>query len=382
MAVPKLIAFYLPQYHPIPENDIWWGKGFTEWRNVVKGRPRFRGHYQPHIPADLGFYDLRLEETRIAQATLAKEYGLTGFCYYHYWFNGKMLLEKPFNDVLESGVPDFPFCFCWANENWTKRWDGMDKDILMEQNYEEYDIEKHFNWLERAFSDKRYIKINGKPLFLIYNTIGIPNIQDKITTWKKLAIDRGFPGMYIASVKSLRNKLTDFEIMDLGFDSLVEFIPGGEESIPVKISSLPRQYINAIINKIIILMGLQKKIKLLPRTFVFDYKSMVSKIIERKPSKYKTFPCVLPGWDNSARKQDSAVLQNDDEILYGKFLESSFEKVQAYPEDEQIVFINAWNEWAEGCHLEPDLRNGKKFLEATLNAVKKQSLINPSDELI
>ncbi len=163
----KIIAFYLPQYHPIPENNEWWGAGFTEWTNVAAARPRFKGHNQPHIPADLGFCDLRLEETRILQAELAKQYGIGGFCYYHYWFNGKMLLERPFNEVLQSGKPDFPFCLCWANENWTRRWDGRENEILMGQNYHEYDADKHMLWLEQAFSDDRYIKINGKPLFLV-----------------------------------------------------------------------------------------------------------------------------------------------------------------------------------------------------------------------
>ncbi|MDJ0634982.1 MAG: glycoside hydrolase family 99-like domain-containing protein [Xenococcaceae cyanobacterium MO_188.B29] len=181
----KAIAFYLPQYHPIPENDKWWGKGFTEWTSVAKAKPLFKDHYQPHLPADLGFYDLRLPEVRQAQADLAREYGIYGFCYYHYWFNGKRLLERPFNEVLESGKPDFPFCLCWANENWTRRWDGQDREILIEQKYSVVDDREHIKSLISAFKDPRYIKIDGKPLFLIYrvNSLPDPSLTQKI--WRE-----------------------------------------------------------------------------------------------------------------------------------------------------------------------------------------------------
>lgn len=365
----KIITFYLPQYHPIPENDLWWGKDFTDWINVKKAKPRYMGHYQPHIPSELGYYDLRDEKIRNAQAELAKEHGIFGFCYYHYWFNGKMLLEKPFNEVLNSKKPDFPFCLCWANENWTRRWDGLDSEILMQQNYAEYDVKFHIDWLSNAFKDPRYIRINNKPLFLIYNASGITNLPEIIKTYRINAKNNGIDDIYICSVKSIHNKLNDTEAISYGFDALVEFIPGTEEKIPVKLSGLPRYFLFKIINKFLNITRLSKFIGKLPVTSIHDYNKFANLNIDKKDFKEKTFPCVIPSWDNSARKRMSASIQNTDSNIFKKWLISSFKKVEDYDNDEKIVFINAWNEWAEGCHLEPDLKNGRKFLNAV-----KQSL--------
>lgn len=343
----KLIAFYLPQYHPIPENNEWWGEGFTEWTNVSKSRPLYSGHYQPHIPADLGFYDLRLEETRIAQAELAKEYGIGAFCYYHYWFNGKMLLERPFNEVLSSGKPDFPFCLCWANENWSRRWDGREQEVLMEQNYEDYNPYEHMEWLSRAFSDGRYLRIDNKPMFLVYYPGAIPNLREVIAEWRKAAMDKGFEGIYLCAAQIPRNNLADEEIINAGFDAIYEFQPNlWGFSYNLHVSSLP---------------GLD----------VVSYKKLVEASLKKDSNNnIVTFPCVFPNWDNSPRRRNEArIIQNEDPELYKDWLLNSIKRAKRNRPEEQIVFINAWNEWGEGCHLEPDLKHGRMFLEATRQAL-------------
>ncbi len=366
----KIITFYLPQYYPTIENDLWWGKGFTDWRNVAKSRPRYFGHYQPQLPSDLGFYDLRNEETRIAQADLARDYGVAGFCYYHYWFNGRMLLERPFNEVLKSKKPDFPFCLCWANENWTRRWDGLETDILVEQSYSEYDSMKHIEWLAAAFKDERYIKVNGKPLFLVYNASGIPELSKRIQQWRENVKILGFDDIYLCSVKSIHNRLEDAEALANGFDAIVEFIPSSDMVIPRKLTGLPRYYLFKIFNRLIDMFGLNKIVPKLPITIIQDYNKFAEMRMNKAP-KVKTFPCVIPSWDNSARKKLSASIQNNDPELFKKWLIRSIEKVKDNLDDERIVFVNAWNEWAEGCHLEPDLRNDKMFLEALRSALKE-----------
>lgn len=372
MSQPKIITFYLPQFHQIPENDEWWGNGFTDWVNVKKGKPRFLGHYQPHVPGELGYYDLKDEQIRIAQAQMAQQYGITCFCYYHYWFNEKMLLEKPFNEVLESGKPDFPFCLCWANENWTRRWDGCENEILIEQDYNKYDPVKHVNWLVKAFCDSRYFRINEKPLFLIYNASAIPNLKNIIKVWRESVKEHNINDIYICSVKSYHNRLSDAEIIGLGFDALVDFIPTPSTLPDRKISSYPRYFISSVISKLLNKLGIQDNRFLPSKTSVYNYKSVANKVMNRPRSEFRTYQCIIPGWDNSARrKQNSAVIQNNDTVLYKKWLWKLLENIKNDPDDEKIIFINAWNEWAEGCHLEPDQRNGRKFLEATQEVLNK-----------
>lgn len=362
----RILAFYLPQYHPIPENDRWWGKGFTDWANVIKAHPRFKRHYQPHIPADLGYYDLRREETRLAQAKLAAEHGIEGFCYYHYYFNGKLLLETPFNEVLASGKPEFPFCLCWANENWTKRWDGLEREVLMAQNYDAYDPLQHIDWLERAFHDRRYIRIDGKPLFLVLRPDEIPNLGQVIAAWRQALEQKGYPGLYLGSVDHAHNRLSHSQSVAQGFDVIIEFFPAGKKAgiEPCKRFRL-RNLFNRIINKLKNTLRLERLVGQLEVNVVFSYSDLVNRSVEQTRNEHRIFPCVMPMWDNSARTKVALIYHNDDEKLYGRWLEHALRRVRDYPKDERIVFINAWNEWAEGCHLEPDMRNGRKFLEET-----------------
>ena len=363
----RTIAFYLPQFHPIPENNEWWGEGFTEWVNVSQTRPRYKGHYQPHIPADLGFYDLRLYETRKAQAALAEKNGISGFCYYHYWFNGKILLDRPFREVLESGSPDFPFCLCWANENWTRAWDGLDREVLIRQKYTEEDSMAHMMWLIKAFRDERYIQINGKPVLLIYRLDNIPDASSLIALWRKVAEKEGFPGLYLCAVKNGFVEMSDEEILSSGFDAIVDFQPNRQdfpkpEGIKAWGYYMARKYLPDT---------MYQKMKLsASANNIVNYNKMVA-IQKQKhwPSDYRKFPSVFPSWDNSARRKSATIIQNDDPDVYREWLLDAISKVSTYPESEQIVFINAWNEWAEGCHLEPDIKFGSAFLKATKTAL-------------
>ena len=219
----RVIAFYLPQYHPFPENDRWWGAGFTEWRNVVKARPLFRGHYQPHLPADLGFYDLRVPEVRQQQAALAERYGLSGFCYYHYWFNGHRLMQRPVEEMLASGKPDFPFMLCWANENWTRAWDGGEQEVLIRQEYSEEDDRAHIRYLlDEVFRDPRYIRVDGKPVFAVYRSALFPDIRRTIEVWREEATARGVE-LYLCRVESFN--AAGREELAVGFDAAIEFQP-------------------------------------------------------------------------------------------------------------------------------------------------------------
>lgn len=367
----KSIAFYLPQFHPIKENDGWWGEGFTEWTNVAPARPRFKGHHQPHIPADLGFYDLRVPEVREKQAKIASDYGIDGFCYYHYWFNGRQLLQRPLAEILESKQPDFPFCICWANENWTRAWDGLDRQVLMSQEYTEEDSEAHATVMLDYFKDDRYIKINGLPLFLIYRPDHIPSAKKYFDKWRKMAREAGLSGLYICAVKNGFVELEDGKILEQGYDAIVDFQPNRRD-FPVASSN--SQAAVDLARKLLpdtIYQTLKNNVSAVNRV---DYKSLVSGMLKKKwPQNYRKYPCVFPSWDNTARRKTPTIIQNLDPHEYGRWLEYALKSVSAYPENEKIVFINAWNEWAEGCHLEPDRKIGRGFLEATKRAIKANS---------
>ena len=314
---PRLIAFYLPQFHPIPENDAWWGKGFTEWTNVARARPMFAGHDQPHLPAELGFYDLRLSEVREAQADLAGEYGLHGFCYFHYWFEGRTLLERPFREVLATSKPNFPFCLCWANENWTRAWDGLEKDVLIEQRHSEADDRRHRRHLADAFQHPSYIRVGDKPLFLIYRISKLPNPGRTAEIFREEARKFGIEDLYLLTVESLRDDRVEPE--SIGFDAAVEFQPDWLEL------GAPSRRIDG-------------------NSVVFDYPAVVERMLSKETPSYTRFPGVTPGWDNSARRrQNAVVLAGSTPELYERWLGGAID--QARRTGAGMVFINAWNEW-------------------------------------
>ena len=336
----RLLAFYLPQFHPIPENDAWWGDGFTEWVNVQKATPLFPGHYQPHVPADLGSYDLRSPEVREAQANLAREFGVYGFCYYHYWFNGKILLGQPFDEVLASGKPDFPFCLCWANENWTRAWDGLDQQVLIAQNYSPEDDRAHIRWLANAFQHENYIRIQGKPLFLVYRASKIPDPLRTTSLWREEAKAMGIGDLFLCTVESLPNDRLD--PISNGFDAAVEFQPDWASLGP------PSQQLEN-------------------GNSVHDYAAFVERMLQKPMASYPRIPCVTTGWDNTARRRENAYIFKDSTPeLYGKWLGEVLDRES----EENLVFINAWNEWGEGCHLEPCEKWGFGYLEATRSALR------------
>ena len=349
---PKAIAFYLPQFHPIPENDRWWGRGFTEWTNVVQAKPLVPGHYQPHLPADLGFYDLRLPEIRQAQAELAKEHGLYGFCYYHYWFNGRRILERPFNEVLEAGKPDFPFCLCWANENWTRAWDGRSGDNLLEQHYSIEDDIAHIRWLVKAFRDERYIRVDGRPLFLVYRASYFPDPVQTTGVWREEAKKAGIGDIFLARVESMAGEY-GIDPVATGFDAAVEFQPRWRDLG----KPLRRGFWGRMLAKI----GIGNAYMM--HRF-YDYGVIAERMIREKKPGYRRFPCVCPQWDNSPRrKRDAVILRNSTPELYGHWLEAAVQ--QSLQAENSVLFINAWNEWAEGNHLEPCRKWGRGYLEAT-----------------
>ncbi|HTN47641.1 MAG TPA: glycoside hydrolase family 99-like domain-containing protein [Flavipsychrobacter sp.] len=368
------IAIYLPQYHPIPENDEWWGKGFTEWTNVTKATPLYKGHYQPQLPTDLGFYDLRLPEARQAQADLAKQYGIHGFCYYHYWFNGRRILERPFQEVFESGKPDFPFMLCWANENWTRVWDGGENKILLKQNYSEQDDANHIRTLIPYFKDARYIKVDGKPVFSIYRSTEMPNIKRTIEIWRQEAKREGLE-LYICRFEN--HGALGAQYLEAGFDASIDFPPYGNtrdkySSNETKKKSLAARIISHLKFKYGNPFNRNKSIMTHLYNWI-DYEEYVNFILETSAEDYKCFPGITPCWDNSARKRKNFfIMKNSSPEYYKKWLSHI---VKNFPsafksKDENFIFINAWNEWAEGNHLEPCIKWGRGYLDATKSVIE------------
>jgi lipopolysaccharide biosynthesis protein len=343
----RLIAFYLPQFHPIPENDAWWGEGFTEWSNVRRARPNFAGHVQPHVPAELGYYDLRDAKTREAQADLARAYGLHGFCYYYYWFNGTRLLQRPLDEVVQSGRPDFPFCVCWSNENWTRRWDGGNDELLIAQEYSSENEKRLIADLLPLFRDPRYIRVDGRPLFLVYRANLLPEPRRMAETFRRAAREAGEAEPYLAMMRLAQAPPPG----ECGFDADVEFPPHGFEmrTLTAQIDKLNPDFVGE----------------------VWDYVSAVQFAMDRPVSSSPSFRGVMTGWDNTPRLQNNGhVFVNAHPQNYRRWLAAMIGQARKRASaSERIVFINAWNEWAEGCYLEPDQQFGRGYLEATLAAV-------------
>jgi lipopolysaccharide biosynthesis protein len=331
----RTIAFYLPQFHPIPENDAWWGEGFTEWTNTAKALPLFEGHYQPHVPADLGFYDLRRPEVRDQQAALAATYGVHAFCYYHYWFAGRRLLELPFNEVLASGRPDFPFCLCWANQSWTGIWHGAPDRTLIKQTYPGVeDYSRHFDFLVKAFTDRRYVTVQEKPLFLIYAPQDIPDVRSVIRYWRERAQAAGLPGLHLVGV---RHHPSSWNPNADGFDASVTM-------------RLPPPYPAGTFGK---------------KLVVLQHSEIVDSLVAQDEAGLRDYPSVGPSWDNTPRSGvRGIVLHQSHPDLFRRNLRQAVARALRRDPSERFVFIKAWNEWAEGNHLEPDVKFGHGWLEA------------------
>ncbi len=349
----KLIAYYLPQYHAIPENDKWFGKGFTEWYNVAKTVPQYKGHWQPHLPIDVGFYNLETLDIMKRQIKLAKNNGIGGFCYYYYWFNGQKLLEKPIEKFLEDKTLDMPFCLFWDSSHWTQTWNGgTDKDIMYEQKIEADTAERFMQDFLKYAKDERYIKFEDKPVLVISspNTFNQDELKAFIKELREISKKEISQDLYIMT---LRGNSTEEKYEYLDFDAMLEFFPLG---------------IDDLINR--------KPEKIMNEKFTgscFDMEEFVEEKKYLYETKYKTYKSCFPNWDNTARKcyRKGRIFQSTPE-LYKKWLKDIIDWTRKnHKEGDRYVFINAWNEWAEGAHLEPDQKYGYAFLEATKEALEE-----------
>lgn len=350
MSKSLLVAFHLPQFHAIPENDAWWGKGFTEWTNVRKSVPQYSWHEQPHRPWNDDYYDLSVPGSLGKQARLAKEYGIGAFCFYHYWFSGRRLLEKPVERIL-SGEEDFdlPFCLCWANEAWTRRWDGGSRKVLMEQHYEMNDHQVHILHLIEAFRDPRYLRMDGKPVLLIYRASLIPDMKAMLDCWRQECLLAGIEEPYLLRVESLPGESGDPR--RLGFDGAIEFQPAWER-IGLRWPE------NWITRRLWRLVG-----RWVPA--IFSYDKVIRLESKRSEPDWISHPCVMPGWDNTPRRGEQGIIfQGATPEKFRLWLSQAKVRAEAQPVPQPLVFVNAWNEWAEGAHLEPDIRNGFAYLNA------------------
>ena len=357
MSKARVIAFYLPQYHPTDNNNKWWGSGFTEWTNVAKAKKMYPGHYQPKIPADLGFYDLRMPQVYEQQAQLAREAGIEGFCYYHYWFSANhQELDLPFKNVVEAKTPDFPFCLCWANESWySKFWnkDGSaSKQLLAEQHYlGEDDNTTHFYTLLDAFKDERYMKIDGRVLFLIYNPFTFEKFEEFKTQWNQLAIENGLPEFYFVAQTLYAERID--EIFSLGYDGVNHCH---------RLDNITRyKFLRRVLNVV-------KRVVKIP--FIIPYKTAIKNVIDSQDYKKNVFPTMMPNWDHTPRSNDGgSVLHNSNPELFREHAKDILRTTIDKPQSHKIVFLKSWNEWGEGNYMEPDLKYGKGYITALHNAI-------------
>ena len=339
----RAIAFYLPQFHPIPENDKWWGKGFTDWTNTTRALPRFAGHYQPHLPGELGFYDLRLPEVLRAQAKLAQQFGIYGFCFHYYWFGGRKLLESPLNNLLSNPEIDIQFCINWANESWSRRWDGDENDVLIEQRHTEDDDFAFASALEPIIRDPRYIRIGDRPLIMLYRPRIMPDAAATVRRWREQFKSLGLPNPYVVMAQAFGEK--DPRPFDI--DAAAGFPPHLWWDL-------------AVANDGAVLTNGYRGRRV-------SYNELVHSAAEFDPTEYTLFPGVCPSWDNEARKPNRGLsFVGSTPRSYAIWLDNACRKVlRRQNQDERLVFINAWNEWAEGAHLEPDRHFGYAYLNAT-----------------
>lgn len=349
----RAIAFYLPQYHRISENDAWWGEGFTEWHNVRRGQPNFEGHYQPHVPTTLGYYDLGEPDTLERQAELARSCGIEGFCFYYYWFGGKVLLDLPLRRLMEQGKPDFPFCLCWANENWTRRWDGLEHDILISQQHSPEDDLAFIRRIEPMLLSKNYIRVAGKPLLLVYRPSILPDAAATLERWRSYFRAQGHGELHLVMVRSF----TEMRPEAYGFDAVVQFPPHSQ-------ATLVTQHIE----------GLSPSFQ----GHIYDYSVLRRQFLQElrePPPGLKLYAGVMPSWDNTARRMDSSsVWINSAPEAYFEWLSAAAAVVRKKSDpNDRLLFINAWNEWAEGCHLEPDEKFGHGWLNATALSLQSPS---------
>jgi hypothetical protein len=427
----KLVALYFPQFHRIPENDKWWGQGFTDWTNVKKAQPQFPGHYQPRIPKDGRYYDQSQLETIRWQVELAKSHGLYGFCHYHYWFDGKQLLETPTNLMLANRDIDFPFCLAWANETWSRRWDGREEDILLAQTYrpEPAEWEKHFDYLYRAWSDPRAIRIDGKPVFMIYRPHLVIKLAEMLTYWQQRAKEKGLPGLFFVAMKQYEYpqpellKLFDGSMHFQPFEAMAspDFrpLPQPEEpkapesnaaptaqypaptvtapgllktqwrKLPIKFRFALHQVKGGVTRTIMVvpkrMFGLlsaslrarveARRAKLAPALVIWDYDSMWNQMIKvERDHGLTTFPGAFVDWDNTARYGRRARLFKGASPERFRYWFSRLVNVTATrPVNERFIFLNAWNEWAEGTYLEPDERHDTQHLEIVRDVLRAQN---------